>query len=162
MPERLDFADYKRNMELSLDGTPDPVGYSLQNLTAKDMLPKPFARPSAGRSTLRRRSRTACLIHPENLASIRVAQKCGYREFSTGNLQSTANDGVCSLVSAPQIPASVNVLRSASAAAAAESSGDMRRTASLNGSARTGPAKPMRFSDCRRRRFRIDDPGCRR
>jgi RimJ/RimL family protein N-acetyltransferase len=26
-------------------------------------------------------SRTMCLIHPENAASIRVAEKCGYREF---------------------------------------------------------------------------------
>ena len=26
-------------------------------------------------------SRTACIIHPENLASIRVAEKCAYREF---------------------------------------------------------------------------------
>ena len=26
-------------------------------------------------------TRTTCLIHPENLASIRVAEKCGYREF---------------------------------------------------------------------------------
>ena len=26
--------------------------------------------------------RTVCLINPENLASIRVAQKCGYREFA--------------------------------------------------------------------------------
>ncbi len=25
--------------------------------------------------------RTVCLIHPENLASLRVAEKCGYREF---------------------------------------------------------------------------------
>ena len=25
--------------------------------------------------------RTACIIHPDNLASIRVAEKCGYREF---------------------------------------------------------------------------------
>jgi RimJ/RimL family protein N-acetyltransferase len=26
-------------------------------------------------------ARTVCLIHPENLASVRVAEKCGYREF---------------------------------------------------------------------------------
>lgn len=28
---------------------------------------------------------TACLIHPDNLASIRVAQKCGYRESARVN-----------------------------------------------------------------------------
>ena len=27
-------------------------------------------------------SRTACIIEPENIASIRVAEKCGYREFA--------------------------------------------------------------------------------
>jgi len=26
--------------------------------------------------------RTVCMIHPENLASLRVAQKCGYREYA--------------------------------------------------------------------------------
>jgi RimJ/RimL family protein N-acetyltransferase len=26
-------------------------------------------------------TRTVCLIHPDNLASIRVAEKCGFREF---------------------------------------------------------------------------------
>jgi RimJ/RimL family protein N-acetyltransferase len=25
--------------------------------------------------------RTVCLIHPENLRSIRVAEKCGYKKF---------------------------------------------------------------------------------
>jgi len=25
--------------------------------------------------------RTACIIHPDNAASIRVAEKCGYREL---------------------------------------------------------------------------------
>ena len=28
-----------------------------------------------------RSKRTACIIHPDNQASIRVAQKCGYKEF---------------------------------------------------------------------------------
>jgi RimJ/RimL family protein N-acetyltransferase len=27
------------------------------------------------------RARTVCLIHPENLRSVRVAEKCGYTEF---------------------------------------------------------------------------------
>ena len=27
------------------------------------------------------RARTVCLIHPENLPSLRVAEKCGYKEF---------------------------------------------------------------------------------
>jgi RimJ/RimL family protein N-acetyltransferase len=26
-------------------------------------------------------ARTVCLIHPENLRSVRVAEKCGYRQF---------------------------------------------------------------------------------
>ena len=34
--------------------------------------------------------RTACTIHPENLASIRVAEKCAYREFQRTTYKSHA------------------------------------------------------------------------
>ncbi len=36
--------------------------------------------------------RTVCLIAPENAASVRVAETCGYRRFSAGTLLGTAVD----------------------------------------------------------------------
>lgn len=77
----LGFADYKRDIQPPLDGIPE-AGWVL----APAAHGKGFA-TEAVRAVLRwgdRRfgsARTVCLIHPENLASVRVAEKCGYREF---------------------------------------------------------------------------------
>jgi RimJ/RimL family protein N-acetyltransferase len=76
----IGFADYKRNMEPSLDGTPE-IGWVI----ASKFHGKGYA-TEAVRAAVTwgdehfGRSGTACLIHPENLQSIRVAEKCGYRE----------------------------------------------------------------------------------
>jgi RimJ/RimL family protein N-acetyltransferase len=71
----LGFAEFKRDIAPAID-VPEAgwvlapaaqgKGYATEALRA--------ALDWAGR-------RTACLIHPENLASIRVAEKCGYREL---------------------------------------------------------------------------------
>jgi RimJ/RimL family protein N-acetyltransferase len=77
----IGFADYKRNLEPSLDGTPE-IGWVI----ASQFHGKGYA-TEAVRAAITwgddhfGPSRTACLIHPENLPSIRVAEKCGYREF---------------------------------------------------------------------------------
>lgn len=70
----LGFAEFKRDLEPAID-VPEAAwvlataargkGYATEALRA--------ALEWAG-------WRTACIIHPENLASIRVAEKCGYRE----------------------------------------------------------------------------------
>jgi RimJ/RimL family protein N-acetyltransferase len=76
----IGFADYKRNLEPSLDGAPE-IGW----VVASKFHGKGYA-TEAVRAAVTwgdkhfERSRTACLIHPENLPSIRVAEKCGYRE----------------------------------------------------------------------------------
>ena len=77
----LGFADFKRDIKPSLEGTPE-LGWVL----ASRMHGKGYA-TEAVRAALAwgdehfGPARTACIIHPENLASIRVAEKCGYREF---------------------------------------------------------------------------------
>lgn len=74
------FADYHRDLEPSLDGTPESgwvlashahgKGYATEALRA--LLNWGDAHLDA--------PRTACIIAPQNVASIRVAEKCGYRE----------------------------------------------------------------------------------
>jgi RimJ/RimL family protein N-acetyltransferase len=74
------FADFKRDIEPSIRGIPE-AGWAL--------VPRVHGRGYAteavlaalewGRTHLRSAS-TVCLIHPGNLASLRVAEKCGFRE----------------------------------------------------------------------------------
>ena len=75
------FADYKRDIQPSLKGVPE-IGWVL----AAHAQGKGFA-TEAVRAAVTwgdkhfDSKRTACIIAPENLASVRVAEKCGYREF---------------------------------------------------------------------------------
>jgi RimJ/RimL family protein N-acetyltransferase len=77
----LGFADFKRDLEPSLEETPE-LGWVL----ASRAHGKGYA-TEAVRAALTwgdehfGHARTACIIHPENRASLRVAEKCGYREF---------------------------------------------------------------------------------
>ncbi len=75
------FADYKRDIEPSLNGVPEigwvfavhghGRGYATEAVSAAIS----WGEQHFGAV------RTACIIGPENLASIRVATKCGYREL---------------------------------------------------------------------------------
>jgi RimJ/RimL family protein N-acetyltransferase len=75
------FANYKRDVEPWLKNTPE-IGW----VFTADSHGKGYATEAVraavawGDSQFGRRQ-TACIIHPENLASIRVAKKCGYLEF---------------------------------------------------------------------------------
>ena len=74
------FANYKRDVQPSLEGMPE-AGWVL----AREAHGKGYAtealRAVLGWGEMRfGKTRTACMIHPENAASIRVAEKCGYRE----------------------------------------------------------------------------------
>jgi RimJ/RimL family protein N-acetyltransferase len=76
----IGFADYKRNLEPSLAGVPE-IGWVL----APQAQGRGYATEAAraviawGDAHLGS-SRTACIVHPDNLPSIRVAEKCGYQE----------------------------------------------------------------------------------
>jgi RimJ/RimL family protein N-acetyltransferase len=77
----IGFADYKRQIESSVKHLPE-IGWVL----ASQSHGKGYA-TEAVRSAVTwgeqhfGPSRTTCIISPENLPSIRVAEKCGYREF---------------------------------------------------------------------------------
>ena len=78
----IGFADYKRDLQPSLKGIPE-IGWVL----ASKAHGRGYA-TEAVRAAVEwgdehfLRARTACIIMPENLASIRVAEKCGYRELT--------------------------------------------------------------------------------
>jgi RimJ/RimL family protein N-acetyltransferase len=83
------FVDYKRDIEPSLKGVPEigwvlasrahGKGYATEAVLAVVAWGDAKFKVSAGGT------RTACIIQPENVASIRVAEKCGYREFARTN-----------------------------------------------------------------------------
>ena len=77
----IGFADYKRDLQPSLQGVPE-IGWVLASQVhgkgyASEAVRAVVAWGDAHFGSIR----TACIIHPENLASIRVAEKCGYREL---------------------------------------------------------------------------------
>ncbi|HYL68196.1 MAG TPA: GNAT family N-acetyltransferase [Candidatus Limnocylindria bacterium] len=77
----IGFADFKRDIKPSLKDMPE-LGWALISRVHGRGYATEAVRAALewgeGRFGA---ARTACLIHPENLASIRVAEKCGYREF---------------------------------------------------------------------------------
>ncbi len=78
----IGFADYKRDLEPSLKGTPE-IGWVLAtHAHGKGYATEAVRAAVAWADAHFQSARTACIIAPENLASIRVAVKCGYREFA--------------------------------------------------------------------------------
>jgi len=76
------FADFKREIEPSFAGAPE-IGWALASWAHGSG----FATEAVGAAVAwgdehLAVARTVCLIDPNNLASIRVAAKCGYREFA--------------------------------------------------------------------------------
>jgi RimJ/RimL family protein N-acetyltransferase len=75
------FADFKRGIGPAFDDAPE-IGWAL----APAAQGAGVAREAVA-AVLRwgdrhfEAARTVCLIHPDNLASLRLAEKCGYREF---------------------------------------------------------------------------------
>lgn len=73
------FADYHREIEPSLDGMPE-LGWVL----ARSAHGKGYATEAVraalawGESHFDKRVRFACIVAPENAASVRVAEKCGF------------------------------------------------------------------------------------
>ena len=76
----LGFADYKREMKPALDGAPE-LGWVLSPRAHGQGYATEAVRAvqNWGDQNLIQK-RTACLIHPENAASLRVAVKCGFQE----------------------------------------------------------------------------------
>src|ERR1700723_3734939 len=76
----IGFADYKRDLQPSLNGMPE-IGWVLASPAhGKGYATEAVRAAVAWGDAHFRLARTACIIAPENLASIRVAVKCGYRD----------------------------------------------------------------------------------
>ena len=77
------FADFKRTLTPSFDGAPE-LGWTLALWSHG----RGFA-TEAAQAAINWGSahfgpvRTVCLIHPDNAASLRVAEKCGYRAYAS-------------------------------------------------------------------------------
>jgi RimJ/RimL family protein N-acetyltransferase len=78
----LGFADFKRGIEPALHGMPE-VGWILTSrVHGKGYATEALHAAIAWGDQHFGAVRTACLIHRENVASIRLAQKFGYREYA--------------------------------------------------------------------------------
>jgi RimJ/RimL family protein N-acetyltransferase len=76
------FADYKREIEPSLKGVPE-IGWVLASWAhGKGYATEAVRAAVAWGDAHFSGGRTACIIAPENAASMRVAEKCGYRELA--------------------------------------------------------------------------------
>ena len=76
----IGFADYKRNIEPALN-VPEIGWIVVSQSHGKGYATEAVRAAVAWGDMNFQSSTTACIIDPENLASIRVAEKCGYREF---------------------------------------------------------------------------------
>ena len=77
----IGFGEFKRDLEPSLRGVPE-IGWVLaSNAHGRGYATEAVRGVVAWGDAHFRPARTACIIEPENLASIRVAVKCGYREI---------------------------------------------------------------------------------
>jgi RimJ/RimL family protein N-acetyltransferase len=77
----LGFGNFKRDITPSLEYTPE-LGWALASRAHGQGYATEAVRAAiAWGDEHFGQTQTACLIHPENLASIRVAEKCGYQEF---------------------------------------------------------------------------------
>ena len=77
----LGFADFKRDLEPSLGEMPE-LGWALvSRVHGKGYATEAVRAAIAWGDQHFGAVRTACIIHPENIASLRVAEKCGYREY---------------------------------------------------------------------------------
>lgn len=73
------FADYKRDLKPSLKGIPE-IGWAfISQAQGKGYATEAVHAATAWGDQNFPSGKTACIIHPENVASIRVAEKCGYR-----------------------------------------------------------------------------------
>ncbi|HLK63167.1 MAG TPA: GNAT family N-acetyltransferase [Bryobacteraceae bacterium] len=74
------FADFKREIEPSIQGIPE-LGWVLTSGAHGKGYATEAVRAAIGWAAAHCRSdKTVCIIHPDNLASLRVAEKCGFRE----------------------------------------------------------------------------------
>jgi RimJ/RimL family protein N-acetyltransferase len=74
------FADWKRSLEPPLGAAPEIGWVFVSSSNGKGYATEAVRAAIAWGDERFGASRTACIIHPENFPSIRVAEKCGYRK----------------------------------------------------------------------------------
>jgi RimJ/RimL family protein N-acetyltransferase len=85
----LGFADFKRDLDPPLDGKPE-LGWALvASAHGRGYATEAVGAALAWGDAHFGATRTVCLIRPDNLRSIRVAGKCGYRELRRAILKGT-------------------------------------------------------------------------
>ena len=73
------FADYQRPIEPSINGIPE-LGWAVETSMSGQGYATESVQAAIGWLEVHRKfARTVCLVAPDNLPSIRVATKCGYR-----------------------------------------------------------------------------------
>src|SRR5271170_908969 len=77
----LGFADFKRDIEPSIKGMPELGWVLASRVHGKGYATEAVRAVVSWGETHFGSARIFCLINPENLASIRVAEKCGFQEF---------------------------------------------------------------------------------
>ncbi|MGC2109625.1 MAG: GNAT family N-acetyltransferase [Candidatus Korobacteraceae bacterium] len=75
------FADFKRDMEPSIAGIPEMGWVLASKAHGKGYATEAVRAAIAWGDQHLSAARTVCLIQPENAASLRVAEKCGFREY---------------------------------------------------------------------------------
>jgi RimJ/RimL family protein N-acetyltransferase len=76
------FADFKRDIDPPFDGTPE-IGWALAPRAHGLGYATEAVQAALGWADRRwPGERTVCMIDPDNASSLRVAEKCGYREYA--------------------------------------------------------------------------------
>jgi RimJ/RimL family protein N-acetyltransferase len=83
------FAELKRDLEPSFEGAPEAGWVLAPWAHGRGFATEAVQAVLAWGAAQLGAARTVCMIDRENLASIRVAQKCGYREFSRTEYKGT-------------------------------------------------------------------------
>ena len=84
----IGFADFKRQITPSIDGIPEAGWAFVSQAHGKGYATEALQVITAWGDHKFGGTRSVCIISPENLASMRVAEKCGYKKL----IQTTYND----------------------------------------------------------------------
>lgn len=76
----LGFADYQRDFQPSIRGVPELGWVLARRAHGRGYATEAALAAIAWGEKRFGATRTVCIIHPENRPSVRVAEKCGYRE----------------------------------------------------------------------------------
>jgi len=77
----IGFADYKREITPSLDGMPEMGWILASHAHGRGLATEAVQTALAWADMQFASARTCCIISPDNVASVRLAQRCGYREW---------------------------------------------------------------------------------